>query len=103
MRLTLRAVLCLVACLAAIPAFPTAPSALAADAQGTSRFVVADDGNNLRASGGSDYRKAAVIAVLNRGDMVTVLSRQGNGPTCAPRTAAPDGSTRRACAPRPPT
>lgn len=77
MHLPLRAVLCLLVCLTAIPAFSTAPAVLAADAQGTSRFVVADDGNNLRASGGSDYQKAAVIAVLNRGDMVTVLSRQG--------------------------
>ncbi len=71
------AALCLLACLTVFPALSPARTALADDARGAGRFVVADDGHDLRASGGHDAQKAPVISVLNRGTAVTVLSRQG--------------------------
>lgn len=40
--------------------------------------VVADDNNNVRARGGSQYRTAPVLLVLNQGDYVRVWKREGN-------------------------
>ncbi len=39
-------------------------------------WVVLDDGNNLRESGGADYAQARVLGVLNAWEEVTVLARQ---------------------------
>jgi len=40
--------------------------------------VVADDGNNLRAQGGPDYKTARILFTLNKGTQVQVLRQEGN-------------------------
>lgn len=40
--------------------------------------IVADDENNLRSWGGQDYKNAAILKVLNKGDKVQVVRQDGN-------------------------
>ncbi|QLA14879.1 SH3 domain-containing protein [Desulfolutivibrio sulfoxidireducens] len=70
----LSATLCLLACLAAFPALSPTRTALAADPMGAGRLVVADDGHDLRAAADA---KAASLGALLRGELATVLARQG--------------------------
>jgi len=40
--------------------------------------VVADDGNNLRAHGGPDYKDSKILGTLNKGVRLRVLSQEGS-------------------------
>jgi hypothetical protein len=44
---------------------------------GAGTAYVKDDGNNLRARGGPDYRQAPILDVLNQGDYLRVWQREG--------------------------
>jgi hypothetical protein len=67
-RVSLSVALSVALCAAAALGQPLGPGQVA---------VCVDNGNNLRAFGGADYKNAAILGTLNAGDWVRVIRQEG--------------------------